>query len=405
MDKHRRRLLCYLLGINIGIIILAFSKNWERRFGTILLILLTATIIFSLLAVRETIFLVSLKSGRKRKPGFFTNVIVTISTLLISLCLIELVLFLHQWIYPPAAGDSFAKTLTIPDEWEKRPVIVKGSYIGFYWHGILHHWDKRGMRRFKPFPSKKEKVCRIMVVGDSLTYGHGVEEENTYGRVLEGILSEEYHIEVLNLGICGLQSRDILEIVLEFAPILKPDLFVYGICLNDFLPSGVGQYKNNLRWPFPLPGYIKSRLARQTYTGKFFERAYDQLLIRIGIRSDFYDDILENFKNYQGRFADDLLRMNSFVVKNGFPPILAVVFHQRPVYSGRGHRIARIAEAAVQKAGMTVVPTDEYFKKYDGQSMRVSKWEGHPNRKAHRILAEMLAPVIRKMPGLNKYKK
>ena len=128
-------------------------------------------------------------------------------------------------------------------------------------------------------------------------------------------------------------------------------------------------------------------------------------MIRIGIRSDFYDDILENFKNYQGRFADDLLRMNSFVVKNGFPPILAVVFHQHPVYSGRGHRIAQIAEAAAQKAGMTVVPTQEYFKKYDDQSMRVSKWEGHPNRKAHRILAEMLAPVIRKRSELKKYKK
>ena len=405
MDKHKRRLLYYLLGINIGLIILAFSKNWERQCGVILLIQLTTTIIFSMLALRETIFLVSLKSGRERKPGLFTNLILTISTLLICLCLIELVLFLHQWIYPPAAGDSFAKTLSIPAESEKRPAIVKGSHIGFYWHGILHLRNKRGMRRIKPFPSKKENVFRIMLVGDSLTYGHGVEEGNTYGRVLEGILSEGYHAEVLNLGICGLQSSDIVEIVLEFAPILKPDLFVYGICLNDFLPSGVGQYKNNLRWPFPLPAHIKSRMVRQTYIGKLFERAYDQLLIRIGIRSDFYDDILENFKNYQGRFADDLLRMNSFVVKNGFPPILAVVFHQHPVYSGRGHRIAQIAEAAAQKAGMTVVPTQEYFKKYDDQSMRVSKWEGHPNRKAHRILAEMLAPVIRKRSELKKYKK
>jgi hypothetical protein len=128
-------------------------------------------------------------------------------------------------------------------------------------------------------------------------------------------------------------------------------------------------------------------------------------LLRIGIRRAFYDDILKNFKNDQGRFAENLLLMNSFVVKNGFRPILAVVFHVHPIYSGRSYQIAQIAEAAVQKAGMHIVPVEEYFKKYDGQRMQISKWEGHPNPKAHRILSEMLAPVIRKMAELKKYKK
>ena len=405
MDKHKGRLLRYLFGINIGLIFLYLAENWERQFGIILIILLTTTIISGLLAVRETIFMVSLKLGRKWKPSLFTNLILMASTLMICLCLIELALFMHQWFYSPVVGEAAAKTLTIPDEWKKRPENVKGSHLAYYWHGILHIHNKRGMRRAEPFPPKKNDVFRIMLVGDSLTYGYGVEEENTYGRIIERILSEEYHFEVFNLGICGFQSSDIAKIVLEFAPILKPDLFVYGISLNDFLPSGIVQYKSNRRWPFPLPGYIKFRLFHQTYIGKLFERAYDQLLIRIGIRRDFYDDILKKFKNYQGRFADDLLRMNSFVVKNGFPPILAVVFHQYPVYSGRGHRIARIAEAAAQKAGMKIVPVDIYFKKYDGQRMQISKWDGHPNRKAHRILAEMLAPVIQDMPELKKYKK
>ncbi len=405
MDKHKRRLLQYLLGINIGLIILYLAENWERQLGIILIILLTTTILFGLLAVRETIFLISLKLGRNWKLTLFTNLILMASTLMICLCLIELALFLHQWFYPPVVGDATAKTLTIPNEWKKRPANVKGSHLAYYWHGILHIYNKRGMRRIEPFPPKKNDVFRIMLVGDSLTYGYGVEEENTYGRTLERILSEEYHSEVLNLGICGLQSSDIVEIVLEFAPILKPDLIVYGISLNDFLPSGIGQYKSNRRWPFPLPDYIKFRLFHQTYIGELFERTYDQLLIRIGIRRDFYDDILKNFKNYQGRFAEDLLRMNSFVIQNGFHPILAVVFHKHPIYLGRSHHIAQIAEAAAQKAGMKIIPVDEYFKKYNGQRMQISKWDGHPNRKAHRILAEMLAPVIRKMPELKKYKK
>jgi len=48
-------------------------------------------------------------------------------------------------------------------------------------------------------------------------------------------------VEVINLGAPGLQSEDVLQVLKKFHPVLKPDLVVYGICLNDFLESMQGQ--------------------------------------------------------------------------------------------------------------------------------------------------------------------
>lgn len=405
VQAGKRRLLLYLVGTTIGLLFPHVTENWGRQLGIVLVLLFSATFILGLLAVRETILLIADKWGRKWRLEFFTNGIVSIGAVLVCVCLVELGLLLHQWLYTPGTGETAAKTLTIPEEWEKRPVKIKNTRSAYYWHGVLHVHDKHWMRRSEPFPEKQDHLFRIMVVGDSLTYGLGVEEKNTYSRVLEQLLAGEYHCEVLNLGVCGMQSSDILETIRSFAPLLKPDLIVYGMSLNDFLPAGTGQYRNNRRWPFPLPEVFKYRMSRQTYIGAFLEKAYDKLLMRIGVRRDFYDDILENFQDFQVRFAEDLGRINAFAIENGFSPILAVVFHQHPEYGGRSYRIAQIAETAAQNAGMTVVPMEKFFKKYDGQFLGVSQWEGHPNRKAHRILAEMLLPVIQKIPGLNKHKK
>ena len=75
-----------------------------------------------------------------------------------------------------------------------------------------------------------------MVVGDSLTYGAGIEIEDTFVALLNRWLSPDYRVEVLNLGLAGGQSEDILKVIKKFQAPLSPDLIIYAVCLNDFLP-------------------------------------------------------------------------------------------------------------------------------------------------------------------------
>ncbi|NQU43895.1 SGNH/GDSL hydrolase family protein, partial [bacterium] len=304
-----------------------------------------------------------------------------------------------------AADNSFL--MTIPAEWARRPVQVKGDVqFAYLWHGKLHVLDRHFMRRTEPFPPRRPGVFRIMLVGDSLTYGLGVSEEETYGRVLEDELNRTHRAEVLNLGVCGYQSEDILgKLIRPYTPKLRPDLVVYGVCLNDFLESGTVAYGNNLAWRVPLPERVKRYMTGRTRTGTLLSETYGRALMALGIRDDFKSDILKDYKSYRTRFARDVKAMNDFVLEQGLPPVVALVLHQHPDKNSALNEIAVVAEEAMEKAGMRIVPCGPYLEKYDGERMNVSAWEVHPNVKAHRIFAETLLPAIRDSPGLEPYRK
>jgi hypothetical protein len=91
--------------------------------------------------------------------------------------------------------------ITMPDDWMLVPMTIPGVTRALKWHGVVHIHDERGFRRENgPFPHKKPGTFRVMVVGDSLTYGDGIEREWTYSVLLEQLLGKDYDIEFINPG-------------------------------------------------------------------------------------------------------------------------------------------------------------------------------------------------------------
>ncbi|OGB95520.1 MAG: hypothetical protein A2Z31_05050 [candidate division NC10 bacterium RBG_16_65_8] len=186
-------------------------------------------------------------------------------------------------------------------------------------------------------------------------------------------------------------------------PILQPDLVFYGVCLNDFLPSGIGEYSSNRAYRVPLPH--GDHFARHTLTGKLLERQYDVLLMRWGLRDDFYGDILRDFNSYQTRFAGDVRAMSDYVRTQGLPPLVAMVLSQYPNTQARGYQVILAAERHLRAAGMSLIPSD-YIPRNDGRmDWYVSRWEGHPNAKAHRAFAEEIAQFVMGLSVLEPYRR
>ena len=292
---------------------------------------------------------------------------------------------------------------TLPKEWERRKVEVPGAKSAYTWHGVLHVMDEHGFRRTTPFPPKKPGIFRMMVVGDSLTYGEGIGEQFTYPSLLQKVLEQEFRIEVVNLGVKEFQSTDILGVVNRFFPQLHPDLVIYGVCLNDFLPSGGREYVKGAK--FPLPHKVKKFMIKRTRFGRFIDKAYDSAMRAVGLRLDFFDDILQDFEGYQVRFGKDVLAMNHLVVQHSIPPIVSMVLDQYPEFQGRGYRIAKVAERLLYEAGMDVIETEDYYRQYDKRNFGVSPWEGHPNEEANAIFASMMISTLRTHEALQPYRK
>jgi lysophospholipase L1-like esterase len=304
-----------------------------------------------------------------------------------------------------AIAEGRHKLLTMPEEWKRTPTQVPGAVDARYWHGVLHFDNDDRMRWAGPFPERQIDTYRVMVVGDSLTYGIGLAEEWRFSNLLQDRLGRQYRIEFLNLGVAGAQSEDILAIIRKYLPVLKPNLVIYAVCLNDFLPTGVGQYYTVKAYPFPLPDGVKTFLIENTRSGAFLNETYDAALRRFHLRADFFDDVVADFQGYQKRFARDVQDINKSVRAAGLPPLVSIVVDQFPTHGSTGYQIAMIAEAALRQAGAAVIPTEDYYRRYNGQAFSISRWEGHPNEIANIIWANMIAQVLGKREDLQAFRK
>ena len=89
---------------------------------------------------------------------------------------------------------------------------------------------------------KPAGVIRIMVLGDSITWGAGLAYHERYSAQIEQMLKTRFpqrSFEVLNFGIVGGPTVKEAQILEEHFSKVQPDLIVVGFCLND--PQQRGQ--------------------------------------------------------------------------------------------------------------------------------------------------------------------
>ncbi len=94
--------------------------------------------------------------------------------------------------------------------------------------------------RDRELPRERENAYRIVVIGDSYTYGWGVDIEDTWMRMLEADLRNEgYEIEILNLGKPGVGPPFYAELAEKALPVLRPDLVIVAMLQgNDMRAAG-----------------------------------------------------------------------------------------------------------------------------------------------------------------------
>lgn len=302
--------------------------------------------------------------------------------------------------------DKFNRSLvSLPLEWQRKSLDLPNTKYSYSWHGYNFKQDENGFRReVGPFPKKRENTYRVLAVGDSLTYGEGIDINWRYTNQLERALNEDYNLEIINLGINGYQSEGIKNIVEEWAPKLQPDLIIYLFVINDYLPQDMGQYQRDLS--LPIPKGLKKYFSSRTRTYKALDQGYQRMLIKLGFGLDFYDDILSNYKNYQKRFREDISEMNKYVINQlGLPPIIVLPSDAYPVYGGRGHRIIISTEKIFSEEGYSLISLEPFIKKYDGKAFNVSKFEGHPNAEGNAYFASMFYEYILRNIDLDRFKK
>lgn len=289
--------------------------------------------------------------------------------------------------------------------------------------------NSNGFRDREFTPHKPEGIRRIIVIGDSVVFGLGVQAEETFAKQLESRLEGATPpTEVLNLGVGGFDVVNEVAFLEKVGLDFDPDIVVLGLCIND-----VGIHSSNartLRWLQPV-GWITdhSSLVRfalgrvnrteqtqdfhrlnedvafrrlnegriDSLTGDADQRARMQRLALDLAQIDstppfaaWYTspDKVGRLRHAFGRLAE-LSRERSFEVWIAVIPYLdeggaAEIYQQ--VYAITGHEADR--------AGFGVVQLREAFAIHGMVDLRRRTRQSedplHPNAEGHRLIAEVL---------------
>ena len=132
---------------------------------------------------------------------------------------------------------------------------------------VRHESNPYGYRGPARPHRKGSDVFRILMVGDSHTYGFGIEAEDAVAAQLEKFLNarSEQTIQVLNFGIPGMNLDEIVHQYGSFASRWEHDLVILNLVAND-LGMGICEFTRANGWWF----WLMNKVYVSRIIGRFF---------------------------------------------------------------------------------------------------------------------------------------
>lgn len=137
---------------------------------------------------------------------------------------------LHRFLQPVLRHRANASFETRPSllgdlQPSRDEIFAKETLLPF--HLVT---NAQGLRRNQDLTFPKSEKPRILCVGDSYTFGHGVHQEHCYPQLME---AEWPDLEVVNAGVCGYTICDQLSYFEDRGRFTEPDIVVLQTFPND----------------------------------------------------------------------------------------------------------------------------------------------------------------------------
>jgi hypothetical protein len=245
----------------------------------------------------------------------------------------------------------------------------------------------------RPF-AKPAGTARIVVLGDSFMFGHGVADDSTCVRHLERALNARggAPVEVINASHIGYNTASQRALLDSLGLRYQPDLVLLSYVLND--PE-----EHYLTYPALLPGSLGRAMEWSAFY--YLTRAIAfRVLVATGRSPDYqtylkamFDPSLPSWQRHR-----EALRGIVADARAAGAPVVAAVWP----FAQRGHaftpyvfaREHAMAVAAVRESGAEVVDLHPVFARDRYQDFALSIADSHPNDRAQRLAAGAIAAFL-----------
>lgn len=320
---------------------------------------------------------------------------VAVRVTLLSLAAAELFLRFYRPVefrlrerQPQGGGPSVFRRSTTPGLLFDMAPNVPRKVVAAAWVTT----NSYGMRDDEPAPKEANRF-RIVALGDSFTFGLGVEMERAFPQVLERRLNERDAsnggtYEVLNFAVPGYSTREEVVVLKEKAAAWHPRIVIVGYCLNDpeiepLQPLHLA-FTPQLWW-------------EHSHVFRLFNLLYMNTKVRVAAGGDYYRFLhLPNRAPWQSVLAG-LHDLKTLAVSRG-TPVLLVIFPMIEVDSWQDYPYLPLHDqvsAAARAQGIDVLDLYETYAQHEIAAIRVTPRDHHPSVLGHELTAEAIERHLR----------
>ena len=213
-------------------------------------------------------------------------------SLLVTLLAAELVLRV-AWV-PPSTLSTQQTGRHPVYVWALRPGI-SGRHVNNEFDYAFRH-TRQGLRGTEILTADRDtaRSRRILMLGDSFTYGVGSGEDEHFAHLLQQSMPD---VQLINAGVSGYSQRQQLAVLNQLGPVLQPDLVVLNFFWNDLeenvkhaepawrraADGSVERTDVQVSADFD-PLALRTDSAAEPDAGPWLKRAYLYLLVKEGLR-------------------------------------------------------------------------------------------------------------------------
>jgi hypothetical protein len=265
---------------------------------------------------------------------------------------------------------------------------------GYTWGRTWVEANAFGMRGPDVALEKPAGTWRVGVFGDSVTFGQGVPDEETYPRVAERRLRDEYgasgwRFEVLNFGLPAYNISNIVSSFVEKGVRFDLDAAVLAPIVEDF-----GFHRNHTVDADGFPHHAASPLGA-SWAKNVMRRFHLAYLVRDawwGFRGTNTDEVRAVYGAEDGELAEatwargraEIERFARAARERGVRPFYLALD------LGKSERL----DAIVAGSGLQRVEVRAVLEGHSPEELRVSARDGHPSALQHRLIADVLVKAL-----------
>jgi hypothetical protein len=253
--------------------------------------------------------------------------------------------------------------------------------------------NTKGYRDTEHDMNKSSSSVRILILGDSLTFGSGVADDDIYPRLLQRLAGP--NVEVISLAQNGWGTADELAALRRDGLAYKPDIVVVGVVTNDPSPPVTEDMGQSPSW------VVFQSISRNIMLFRLLDFRINLVAESRGWKysySDWENDIYDPNKRYRAKWEKAVNELSQELRARGIASYAFLLIGPTQANEINTWKF-NILEEVFNKAGFKtqnlMEPYVATFQGVDPPTLFALPDDSHPGREVHGFYANELWKVLK----------